>query len=572
MRFNFCKLCVTAAISALLSSAANAADVSVNWLGGMPTPVTSGVSWGVPWAKGAVQKNQAFNLTTADGRILPLQSWPLAYWQDGSVKWSGFATVASTQMSNSFKLSPAANAVASLADVPVVRVTENAAAIQIDTGRLICRIPKHGQFLVDSMTIDGREIARQGKLVAMLEDRSELETKRTLHLEDFTSEVKSVAVEQSGPVRAVVKFEGMHKSQTGSREWLPFHVRLYFYAGEAPVRMVHTFVFDGDQEKDFIHGLGVSFSVPMREEIQNRHVRFSGEDSGLWAEPIQPLIGRQGRFVADPNGGGDVYPKQVEGQRVPNRAQVNARAQSLMQQWAVWSDFKLVQPNADGFTIVKRTNPQSTWLAAGAGKRASGLVFVGDASGGLAVSLKNFWQSYPASLEVRNAASDAAELVVWFWSPDADAMDMRHYDTVAHGLEAAYEDVQEGFSLATGVARTWRRPEKNHRCLFARRNICTTRKPSASGVWKTAPRPPSAPSRNDLIRGSIIISPSRSSAAGMASGILETSCTPTTPTVTSGVTISAAWRGTILNSGRICGSGIRSCTPGARTFSAWPRR
>src|SRR5471032_1875423 len=304
------------------------------------------------------------------------------------------------------------------------------------------------------MTIDGREIARQGKLIAMLEDRSELETKRTLHMEDFTSDVTNVTVEQSGPVRAVVKLDGLHKSLTGNREWLPFHVRLYFYAGEAPVRMVHTFVFDGDQEKDFIRGLGVSFSVPMREEIQNRHVRFSGEDSGLWAEPIQPLVGRQGRFVADPNGGGDVYPKQVEGQRVPNRSQVNARAQSLMQQWAVWSDFKLFQPNADGFTIVKRTNPQSTWLAAGAGKRASGLVFVGDASGGLAVSLKNFWQSYPASLEVRKAASDAAELLVWFWSPDAGAMDMRHYDTVAHGLEAAYEDVQEGFSLATGVART----------------------------------------------------------------------------------------------------------------------
>jgi hypothetical protein len=453
MPFNCCKLFVTAAISALLPCAATAADVSVNWLGGTPAPITSGVSWGVPWAKGAVQKNQAFTLTTADGKILPLQSWPLAYWQDGSVKWSGFATVASPQMSNSFTLSPNGNS-ESPANTPIVRVTENADEIQVDTGRLICLIPKHGPFLVDSMTIDGREIARQGKLVAMLEDRSELETKRTLHLEDFTSDVTNVTVEQSGPVRAVVKFDGMHKSQTGSREWLPFHVRLYFYAGEAPVRMVHTFVFDGDQEKDFIRGLGVSFSVPMREEVQNRHVRFSGEDSGLWAEPIQPLIGRQGRFVADPNGGGDVYPKQIDGQRVPNRAQVNTRAQSLMQQWAVWSDFKLVQPNADGFTIVKRTNPQSTWLAAGAGKRASGLVFVGDASGGLAVSLKNFWQSYPASLEVRHAASDAAELVVWFWSPDAPAMDMRHYDTVAHGLEAAYEDVQPGFSSATGIART----------------------------------------------------------------------------------------------------------------------
>jgi hypothetical protein len=32
---------------------------------------------------------------------------------------------------------------------------------------------------------------------------------------------------------------------------LPFVVRLYFYAGTAPVRMVHTIVFDGDHETDF---------------------------------------------------------------------------------------------------------------------------------------------------------------------------------------------------------------------------------------------------------------------------------------------------------------------------------
>jgi len=40
--------------------------------------------------------------------------------------------------------------------------------------------------------------------------------------------------------------------------------------------------------RDFIRGLGVAFSVPMREQIHNRRVRFSGEGDGLWAEPIQP--------------------------------------------------------------------------------------------------------------------------------------------------------------------------------------------------------------------------------------------------------------------------------------------
>ena len=85
---------------------------------------------------------------------------------------------------------------------------------------------------------------------------------------------------------------------------------------------------------------------------------------------------------------------------------------------------------------------------------ASGLVFAGDVSGGLAVGIRNFWQSHPASLEIQGAGGDSAELRTWLWSPDAPGMDMRHYDTKGHGLEEVYEDVQPGFSTPNGIART----------------------------------------------------------------------------------------------------------------------
>ncbi len=68
--------------------------------------------------------------------------------------------------------------------------------------------------------------------------------------------------------------------------------------------------------------------------------------------------------------------------------------------------------------------------------------------------MKDFWQSYPKELEVRDAAKDVAQLTAWLWSPDAPAMDLRHYATRAHGLNATYEDVQAGMSQAYGVAKT----------------------------------------------------------------------------------------------------------------------
>lgn len=38
--------------------------------------------------------------------------------------------------------------------------------------------------------------------------------------------------------------------------------------------MVHSFIYDGDQNRDFISALGIRWSVPMREALYNRHVAF----------------------------------------------------------------------------------------------------------------------------------------------------------------------------------------------------------------------------------------------------------------------------------------------------------
>jgi hypothetical protein len=423
-----------ASSAAYAQSAAPQAEsgVAVNWLGGAPA-LESGISFGVPWPRGAVRKGQTFALTAADGKPLPLESWPLAYWPDGSMKFTGFATVAGPAMAGA-RLTPGSPA----APAHALQVNQSAAAIEIDTGAVRCRVPRQGAALLEEIAIGGQAIAGPAQLVCRLDDRSQ-----------FTGSVRKVTVEQTGPVRAVLKIEGVHKDDAGQREWLPFTVRLYFYAGSAQIRLVHSFIFDGDDQKDFIRGLGLVFAVPLREQVHNRHVRFSGEGDGLWAEPVQPATGR--RMLP---GGPAAYASQLAGKRLPNKETFNQAGQKLLADWAVWDSYKLVQFTADGFTIQKRTNPQSCWLDAAAGRRASGLAFAGDVSGGLAVGLKNFWQSFPSSLEVHGMAGGSAQLHVWLWSPDAPAMDLRHYDTRAHDLDSSYEDVQPGFSTAHGVART----------------------------------------------------------------------------------------------------------------------
>lgn len=417
-----------------------AVEVELKWLDTVTSSEPVGVSWGVPWGKGLVKKNQSFTLTTPDGKSAPLQSWPLAYWPDGSVKWSGFASVPATTQ-GSFKLS--VSTAKEVTSNPQLRVTESSNSVHLNTGELQCVIPKSGNFLVDSLVVEGRMVASGGRLDCILQNGPDGEDFESPAKERYTGKVTKVTVEQNGPVRSVVRVEGTMQSVTKQRQWLPFSIRMYFYAGSKVVRLVNTVIYDGDDQKDFIKGLGLVFSVPMREELYNRHVRFGGEESGIWAEPVRQLL-FQNR---------NVLPNQLAGKPV-NLDQIPARAQSLIKDFPVWNDYKLVQYNADGFNISKRTNAKSTWIDANAGRRANGFVFVGDTKGGLGIGLKDFWQSYPAALEVRDASKGVAQVKVWFWSPYNEAMDMRHYDTVGHGLAAVYEDVQPGLSTPYGVART----------------------------------------------------------------------------------------------------------------------
>jgi hypothetical protein len=139
--------------------------VSIAWLNGAAPGIETGISWGVPWPRGTVRREQTFAFSASDGKALPLQSWPLAYWPDGSIKFTGFATV--TAAPGPFRLTPGTPAA-----TPAVKVTQTAQAIDIDTGKLQCRIPKQGQAFFETMTIDGSVVARDARLVCMLEDRS----------------------------------------------------------------------------------------------------------------------------------------------------------------------------------------------------------------------------------------------------------------------------------------------------------------------------------------------------------------------------------------------------------------
>jgi hypothetical protein len=429
-------------------------EAELHWLEGGSPPVMTGTTWGVPWPRGTVAKGTEFTVHTASGATVPVQSWPLAYWPDGSLKWTAHALGADSGQVETLTLSPGKP------DVPAKAVTVvdsgKGDSIVIDTGVIQCRVAKSGSTLIESISRDGKEMARDGRLVCLLQDQPDLEENGSVHSEAFTGRIASVTVEQRGPVRTVVKIEGKHANGKG-RAWLPFVVRLYFYAGSDAIRVMHTIIYDGDQNHDFIRGLGLRFSVPMRGELYDRHVRFAGADDGLWAEALRGVTGLR----RDP--GEAVRQAQVAGLAAPPLAAWNPEVSGSLDLIPAFGDFMLYQPTADSFEIRKRTKEGYTWLTSAYGQRAAGLGWIGSPQGGMAFGIRNFWQSHPSELDIRGATSDAATVTLWLWSPESRPMDMRFYhDDMGEedytkqlqGLDITYEDYEPGYASAYGVART----------------------------------------------------------------------------------------------------------------------
>lgn len=425
---------------------------ALRWLDGAAPGLMLGATLGLPWPRGELKKDQDFHALDAQGRPLPLQTWPLAWWPDGSLKWTAHALPAGVDAGAAPRILPGRGEAATGLRVTVREASEY---VEVDTGVIRARLPRRGTQLVSSIERDGREILRAATLVAQADDKPDAGQGPVTQTR-FDSRIDQLIVEQAGPVRAVVKVDGRHRSAAG-REWLPFSVRFYFYAGAESLRVMHSFVFDGDEQKDFLRGIGLRFEVPLRDALHDRHVRFAGEAGGLWAEGVRNLTGLR----RDP--GAAVREAQLAGRATPPLAQWSKPVRDLHHRIPAWGDYTLGQLGADGFEIRKRTQAGHGWIPAAFGRRAPGSGYIGGASGGVAFGLRDFWQRHPTQLDIRGAIGETAEVTVWMHSPQAPAMDLRFYhdglgmethEQELEGLEMTYEDYEKGWGTPVGIARS----------------------------------------------------------------------------------------------------------------------
>lgn len=424
----------------------------LKWLDNKDLKHMQGVTWGVPWPKGLVKKNTELQLRDEHERSLPVQTWPIAYWPDGSVKWSACAVNSVAAKAASLTLRPARADKTSKG----IRVKESESKIEIDTQQIRCILNKKGDLIIDRIVRNGKIQLLEGKLIMITQDHADTDTEADIKKKHYTGEIEKISVEQQGPIRVVVKIEGSHRD--GPQDALiPFIVRLYFYHESESVKIMHTLIYDGDENKTFIKGIGFRFGVAADDELHNRHIRFVGEENGVFAEAVRGLTGLR----RDP--GPEIKSAQRRGEATPPVSEFPEAVSKRLHLIPAFGDYTLYQGSAGSFSIKKRTSANHSWLNAGHGKRSSGTGYFGSPSGGIAFGIRNFWQSYPGQIDIRAAHTKKAEVTLWLWAPESPAMDLRFYhdgmgmddfDKQNEGLEITYEDYEPGFGTPHGVART----------------------------------------------------------------------------------------------------------------------
>ena len=235
----------------------------------------------------------------------------------------------------------------------------------------------------------------------------------------------NIVQEQSGNVRRCTRYEGKN-----------FVARLYTYKGSPEQKLVVTHFIDSLTNERGLQSLAVRFKVAQHGLPHQRSVLFLTSDSTPQTMHVKPLIARR--------------PIRLDASGLP----ADSLSSRMLSDIAAWDGFRLSQLSPNAYSIRKRATSVSPWIGTIEGHRAPGLVALTDNVSTTAFHLADFWQSYPSTLQVDNARSDTAIVSLYLWSPEAERMLFQHYDTIAHGLEAAYEDVQPGMSTAYGIART----------------------------------------------------------------------------------------------------------------------
>ncbi len=423
-------------------------------------------TFGCMWKQGECSGSTEYVCRRTDKKAqgeIPLQSRVTAYWPDGSVKWTAHTADAallgeeievlpgrpgSMESSEVSENGNAAGKSESMREETCagMRCVEEEGRIVLQAGVIAITIEKDGRHLFRTAERNGRPYLCDGEAVLILEEPVCVQGNPARMEKSYVSHIESVSIEESGKLKTIIRYDGIHQSASGE-EKLPFIIRMEAGYNNPNLKFTHTFLYDGDEDKDFLKGLGIRFSSPLEGEFYNRHVKFTG-DHGVFHETLVPLMAWRPRLPEE------LYRRQMGGEKLLLTDKEREPVDIMLKDVPVWSEYVLYQDSVSHFGIQKKLEGENLcYIDCMHGSRTAGGGAFGSEYGSVTVAVRDFWEKYPSGLSVKGLDGERAECTLWFWSPQAPAMDFRHYASRGYN-QVCYEGYDYKGASPDGIACT----------------------------------------------------------------------------------------------------------------------
>lgn len=397
--------------------------------------------WGCMWEQGRCSRDTDYICYNGQGEEVPMQSRITAYWPDHSVKWTAH-TADGSRLGEAIEVLPGIPAVSAQR----IAVEESREELVLDTGGLRLAVPKSGEYLVKSITLDGKERASDLRPVLVLEEPRQIEGMEARLEKPFAGTLEAVELEERGDLRCIVKYTGCHVNEEGERK-LPFVIRMTVLLEQSRIQFMHTFLYDGDENRDFLKGIGITMKTPLAGKPCNRHIKVTG-DHGVFHESVLPLISWRPRV---PEG---LYERQMKGQQLILTGQEERTVEQIEKDAPCWDTYTICQDSPSHFAIRKKLAPsQCSMIDSLHGKHSRGGLAYGSEAGYVMACEKDFREKYPSGYTVGGLTGTQGTFTVWFWSPEASAFDFRHYAQRGYN-QVCYEGYDYKGADPDGIACT----------------------------------------------------------------------------------------------------------------------
>lgn len=398
-------------------------------------------TFGCMWKKGELLAGTSVRCTRNDGTGVPMDTRITAYWPDGTVKWSAH-TADAALLGDEFEVSIGEP----LAVGEGLRINREGDSFEIESGMINVSIPKDGKFLFTKATRNGVSFVENARPKLLLEQPVEVNGLKGNVTKELFGRIDKVSIEHEGKLTVTVRYDGTHVASDG-QECCPFIIRMELGYNNPNLKFTHTFLYDGDEDRDFMKGLGIVFEAPMEGKMYNRHVKFTG-DYGVFHEMSAYAAAWRPRVSPE------LFKAQIAGKPIEPEGEELEAVNTVMEATPFWDEYSLTQDSVSHFGITKKqAGDDLCSLDCLHGNRTNGGASFGSMHGSITVAIRDFWEKYPSGINVKGLTSDRATCSIWFYAPEAKAFDFRHYARRGYN-QVCYEGYDYKGATADGIANT----------------------------------------------------------------------------------------------------------------------